>query len=134
MRLPLQSLLSQEPAAQLIRSTARQQWRLIVLNLGSSLVEAFTEVATLAVVFLAVEVLSAPADTPFNWASNPFLSRLPAAANWLNGLPATGVFATLLALQGAGYRAHPQPGARFQLSLRQWLQGGRPHRLRRPGT
>ncbi|WP_232756195.1 ABC transporter ATP-binding protein [Vulcanococcus limneticus] len=94
----LQSLLSQEPAAQLIRSTARQQWRLIVLNLGSSLVEAFTEGATLAVVFLAVQVLSAPAGTPFNWASNPILSRLPAAANWLNGLPATGVFASLLAL------------------------------------
>jgi hypothetical protein len=40
--------------------------RLIVLNLGSSLLEAFTEGATLAVVFLAVvflavEVLSAPA-------------------------------------------------------------------------
>ncbi len=98
MRLPLQSLLSQEPAAQLIRSTARQQWRLIALNLGSSLVEAFTEGATLAVVFLAVDVLSAPAGTPFNWASNPIVSRLPAAANWLNGLPATGVFASLLAL------------------------------------
>ena len=98
MRLPLQSLLSQEPAAQLIRRTARQQWRLIVLNLGSSLLEAFTEGATLAVVFLAVEVLSAPAGTPFNWASNPIVSRLPAAASWLNGLPAIGVFATLLAL------------------------------------
>ncbi|MCP9787666.1 ABC transporter ATP-binding protein [Cyanobium sp. Maggiore-St4-Cus] len=98
LQRPLQSLLSQEPAAQLIRSTARQQWRLIVLNLGSSLVEAFTEGATLAVVFLAVEVLSAPAGTPFNWASNPIVSRLPAAANWLNALPATGVFASLLAL------------------------------------
>ncbi len=98
LQRPLQSLLSQEPAAQLIRSTARQQWRLIVLNLGSSLVEAFTEGATLAVVFLAVEVLSAPAVTPFNWASNPILSRLPAAANWLNGLPTTGVFPSLLAL------------------------------------
>lgn len=98
LQRPLQSLLSQEPAAQLIRSTARQQWRLIVLNLGSSLVEAFTEGATLAVVFLAVEVLSAPAGSPFNWASNPILSRLPAAANWLNGLPTTGVFASLLAL------------------------------------
>lgn len=60
--------------------------------------EAFTEGATLAVVFLAVEVMSAPAGTPFHWASNPIVGRLPAAANWLNGLPATGVFATLLAL------------------------------------
>lgn len=98
LQRPLQSLLSQEPAAQLIRSTARQQWRLIALNLGSSLVEAFTEGATLAVVFLAVEVLSAPAGTPFSWASNPILSRVPGAANWLNGLPATAVFASLLAL------------------------------------
>ena len=115
MRLPLQSLLSQEPAAQLIRSTARQQWRLIVLNLGSSLVEAFTEGATLAVVFLAVEVLSAPAGTPFNWASNPIVGRLPAAANWLNGLPATGVFASLLALAvvlliGAALSEWGEPG------------------------
>jgi ATP-binding cassette, subfamily B, bacterial MsbA len=60
--------------------------------------EAFTEGATLAVVFLAVEVLSAPTGTPFNWTSNPIVGRLPAAANWLNELPATGVFASLLAL------------------------------------
>ena len=51
---PLQSLLSKEPAAQLIRNTARKQWRLIAMKLGSSLVEAFTEGATLGVVFLAV--------------------------------------------------------------------------------
>ena len=115
LQRPLQSLLSQEPATQLIRSTARQQWRLIALNLGSSLVEAFTEGATLAVVFLAVEVLSAPASTPFNWASNPIVGRLPATANWLNGLPATGVFASLLALAvllliGAALSEWGEPG------------------------
>ena len=94
---PLQPLLSQEPAAQLIRHTARQQWRLLALNLGSSLVEAATEGATLAVVFLAVEVLSAP-EAGFNWATNPLLNWWPAAAAWLNGLPATAVFLSLLAL------------------------------------
>ena len=57
------------------RSTARQQWRLIVLNLGRGLVEAFTEGATLAVVFLAVVFLAAPAGTPFNWASPPALAK-----------------------------------------------------------
>ena len=62
------------------------------------MVEAFTEGATLAVVFLAVEVLSAPA-----------------AANWLNGLPATGVFASLLALAvvlliGAALSEWGEPG------------------------
>jgi subfamily B ATP-binding cassette protein MsbA len=94
----LTPLLSQQPAAQLIRSTARQQWRLIALNLGSSVVEAFSEGATLAVIFLAVEVLSAPADEAFNWASNPIVDRWPVAVAWLSGLPATGVFVSLLAL------------------------------------
>jgi len=94
----LTPLLSQQPAAQLIRQTARQQWRLIALNLGSSVVEAFSEGATLAVIFLAVEVLSAPANEAFNWAGNPIVSRWPEAAAWLSGLPATGVFVSLLAL------------------------------------
>jgi len=76
---------------------ARQQWRLLVLNLGSSLVEAATEGATLAVVFLAVEVLSAPA-AGFNWAINPLVAWWPAAAAWLNSLPATAMFLSLLAL------------------------------------
>ena len=47
LRSLLEPFRSQEPAAQLIRQTARQQarqqWRLIALNLGSSLVEAFSE-------------------------------------------------------------------------------------------
>ncbi len=38
----------------MIRSTARQQWRLLAVNLGSSVLEALSEGATLAVVFLAV--------------------------------------------------------------------------------
>ena len=66
----LTPLLSQEPAAQLIRQTARQQWRLLAVNLASSLVEAFTEGATLGVVFLAVQVLSASGGALFNWQSN----------------------------------------------------------------
>ena len=49
-------------------------------------------------VFLAVEVLSAPPSSPFNWASNPILSRWPVVAAWLNEIPATGVFASLLLL------------------------------------
>jgi len=94
---PLQPLLSQQPAAQLIRHTARQQWHLIALNLGSSLVEASTEGATLAVVFLAVKVLSAP-EQGSNWTNNPLLNWWPAAVSRLNGLPATAVFLSLLAL------------------------------------
>ncbi|QPN68600.1 ABC transporter ATP-binding protein [Synechococcus sp. CBW1006] len=94
----LDPFLSQEPAALLIRKTARQQWRLIALNLGSSVVEAFSEGATLGVVFLAVEVLSAPAGSPFNWSSSPLLSWWPAAAQWLSGLPPMALFVSLLSL------------------------------------
>jgi ATP-binding cassette subfamily B protein/subfamily B ATP-binding cassette protein MsbA len=97
LQKPIQPLLGHQPAAQLIRHTARQQWRPLAVNLGSSLLEAGTEGATLAVVFLAVEVLSAPA-AGFNWANNPLVNWWPAAATWLNGLPATAVFLSLLAL------------------------------------
>jgi hypothetical protein len=76
LRSLLQPFLSQEPTAQLIRQTARQQWRLIAVNLGSSVLQAFSEGATLAVVFLAVEVLSARGDG-LNWARS--LSRIERA-------------------------------------------------------
>ena len=56
----LTPFLSQQPAAQLLRTTARQQWKLLALNFGASLVEAFSEGATLGVIFLALELLSAP--------------------------------------------------------------------------
>lgn len=98
LRKLLAPLLSQEPSAQLIRSTARQQWRLLAVNLGSSVVEALSEGATLAVVFLAVEVLSAPDSSRFNWSSHPLLGLWPAAASWLNSLPATALFISLLTL------------------------------------
>lgn len=94
----LAPLLSQAPSARLMRQTARQQWRLIAVNLGSSLLEAFSEGATLAVVFLAVQVLSAPSTAPFNWQSNPLLNWSPAIALWLNNLPPTLLFAGLLGL------------------------------------
>jgi subfamily B ATP-binding cassette protein MsbA len=94
----LQPFLSEEPAAQLIRQTARQQWRLIAVNLSSSVVEAFSEAATLGLVFLAVQVLSAPAGMSFNWATNPLVGRWPALAAWLNGVPAMTQFLCILGL------------------------------------
>lgn len=98
LRRILHPLRSQEPAAQLIRQTARQQWRLLVVNVGGSLVEALSEGATLAVVFLAVEALSAPLTQPFNWADKPILGRLPGAVDVLTALPASGAFVLLLAV------------------------------------
>jgi ATP-binding cassette subfamily B protein/subfamily B ATP-binding cassette protein MsbA len=52
----------------------------------------------LAVVCLAVEVLAAPDDSRFNWSSHPLLGLWPAAASWLNTLPATALLISLLAL------------------------------------
>jgi subfamily B ATP-binding cassette protein MsbA len=98
LRKLLAPLLSQEPAAQQIRSTPRQQWRLQAVNLGSSVVEALSEGDTLAVVFLAVEVLSAPEGSRFNWSTHPLLGLWQPAANWLNSLPAKALFISLLAL------------------------------------
>ena len=90
--------MSQQPADRLIRQTAREQWRLIALNLGSSLVQALSEGVTLGVVFLAAEVLSAPVGSPFNWATIPVLRRIPGVPNWLNGLPSTSLFLSLLGM------------------------------------
>ena len=94
----LEPLRSQEPAALLIRQTARQQWRLIAVNLASSLVDAATEGATLALIFLAVQVLSIQGGHAFNWTTNPVVGRWPTAAQALNQLPSTSVFLWLLAL------------------------------------
>jgi len=66
------------------------------MNLVSSLVEALSEGATLAVIFLAVEALSAPTGQAFNWAGNPILGRLPVAAALLSDLPPVVVIASLL--------------------------------------
>lgn len=93
----LGQLLSRDPAGQLIRQTARQQWRLLALNLCSNLIEASTEGATLAIVFLAIEVLTAP-KVGYNWAANPLFAHWPAALNLVNMVPATTVFLSLLAL------------------------------------
>jgi ATP-binding cassette subfamily B protein/subfamily B ATP-binding cassette protein MsbA len=91
-------LVSQKPAFRLIRQTAREQWRLIALNLGSNLLGAFSEGATLGVVFLAIQVLSSQGKEVFNWSKVPILGSIPTLAGWLNTLPATTLFLSLLAL------------------------------------
>ena len=68
------------------------------MNLSSSVVEAFSEAATLGLVFLAVQVLSAPPGMSFNWATNPLVGRWPALAAWLNGVPAMTQFLCILGL------------------------------------
>lgn len=91
-------LFSQEPAFRLIRQTAREQWRLIALNLGSNLLGAFSEGATLGVVFLAVQVLSPQGKEAINWNKVQILGSIPTLAGWLNTLPVNTLFLSLLAL------------------------------------
>ena len=94
--------LDPQPASRLIRATARQQWRLITLNFGTSLVEAFSEGVTLAVIFLAVDLLSRPVSAAggaaIDWASNPLLGRFPLLLELITGLPRLTVFLIMMAL------------------------------------
>jgi len=88
----LTPLSSQEPVAQLIRQTARQQWKLLAFSIGGSLVEAFSEGATLAVLFVAVELLTEAPN-----ASGASVGRL-ASMPLLGHLPPQRAFLLLLAL------------------------------------
>lgn len=92
----LASLRDPAPAAALIRQTARQQWRLLALNLATAVLEAFGEGASLAVVFLAVQVLSS--DGAFNWATNPLVGRIPGLVALMGSIPRTPLFLLLLAV------------------------------------
>jgi ATP-binding cassette subfamily B protein/subfamily B ATP-binding cassette protein MsbA len=98
LRRLLEPFLSQEPAHQLIRQTARQQSRLLALSLGSGLLQSFSEGATFGVVFLAVKVLSPSGEGQAHWVGPPLSVWMPGSAEWLNGLPPFGLFLGLLAL------------------------------------
>lgn len=96
-RLPLvATLLGQGQVSLLLRQTAGEQWRLLAINLGSGLVGAFSEGATLAVIFLAVEVLTKPHAYVFGWMTTPLQALWPAAVAWLDSLSSSVVFITLL--------------------------------------
>ncbi len=94
----LEPLRDQRPASRLIRRTARQEWRLISLNMVCNLIQAACEGATLGVIFLAVDLLSRPEATTMNWSSKPILGSLPQLGEILNILPRNQLFLMLLAL------------------------------------
>ena len=68
------------------------------MNEGSNLLQAFSDEATLAVEFLAIEVLSTWVEQLYDWAGNPMLGRLPGAVAMLSALQASGAFVLLLAV------------------------------------
>ncbi|WP_233130315.1 ABC transporter ATP-binding protein [Synechococcus sp. 1G10] len=92
----LGEFLDPRPASRLIRATARQEWKLLALHLGTTVVGALTEGVTLAVIFLAVEILSRPAGA--TWAANPLTSRVPLLPGLLEALPRTPLFLIFLAV------------------------------------
>ncbi len=83
----LEAVRGQDPATQLMRRAARQQWRPLALNLGGSLVEAMSEGATLALLYLAVKLLTgAPesvAGVQGRMAGLPFVPHLPPHVGFL---------------------------------------------------
>ena len=101
-RLLLTPFVDPEPAARIIRSTARHQWRLITINLAAGMFEALGEGATLGVIFLAVQMLSAPSkagqNSGINWETNPLLGRFPAVISWIEAVDPIHLFMALLAL------------------------------------
>ncbi len=101
-RVLLGPFIDPEPAAQIIRATARRQWRLISLNIGTSLFEALSEGATFGVIFLAVQMLSAPPaaghSTGIDWQTNPLVGRFPSVVSWMNTVDPINLFIALLAL------------------------------------
>jgi len=95
----LTPLFSQQPAAKLLRTTARQQWKLLALNFGASLVEAFSEGATLGVIFLALELLSAPGGSAgLDLGRYPSIGVLGGLREVIVQAPRTPLFVGLLGL------------------------------------
>jgi subfamily B ATP-binding cassette protein MsbA len=72
---------SREPAAQIIRRLAREQWKLLAVNISTNLLSSFSEGATLGVIFLAISMISA--TNPEQWQRLPMFSVL-------KGLPFLG--------------------------------------------
>jgi len=88
--------LGQEPTSKLIRYTARKEWRLLFLNIGSSVMETITEGATLGLIFLAIRILSSAKEAPFNWSNLRYFPFPTPVATFLNSIPASSLFILLL--------------------------------------
>jgi ATP-binding cassette, subfamily B, bacterial MsbA len=94
----LSPLFNKEPGAKLIRETALQQWRVVLINILSSITDSLTEGATLALVFLAVEVMSTQSSTVSGWSKVPLVGSLPGLDVWLASVPSKTLFLILLVL------------------------------------
>lgn len=74
----LSTYLSQKPANRLIWLTAKKKWKLLSISFFGNLFQAFSEGATLAVLYVAVELLSGKINIGMaRWASFPIFSGTP---------------------------------------------------------
>jgi ATP-binding cassette subfamily B protein/subfamily B ATP-binding cassette protein MsbA len=83
----LEPFTSLSPAARLIRRSARQQWRLLTVNIATNLLSSISEGGTLGVIFLAVSLISSP--NPEHWSRIPVVAqaiRLPVLGNAFQGV------------------------------------------------
>ena len=88
----------QRPASRLIRQTAKQQWKLLGLHGFLSITEAISEGATLGIVFLTVQLLSASAKGGIDWSKQVLLSGWPSLTKQLSLLSSTQLLLLMLAL------------------------------------
>ncbi|MFO7628916.1 MAG: ABC transporter ATP-binding protein, partial [Prochlorococcaceae cyanobacterium] len=100
VRRLLEVFLDQRPASRLIRHTARQQWKLIAVNMTSSIGQALTEGATLGVIFMAVEWISENSKSAGGMVSktSPLLNAIPGLEGLLHTLPSAATFIALMVL------------------------------------
>lgn len=90
--------ISHKPVIQLLFKTAIQQWRTVLANISSSILDSLTEGATLGLVFLAVEVLSSASDPIASLKKIPLLSHFGLFTNSLSNIPTSSLFLLLLSL------------------------------------
>jgi len=90
--------ISKTPAAEFLKTLARNQWRLIGLNIGFGIIQAFTEGATLGVIFLAVQGISANPQESTIGLANSISQLWPNGAIWINSLENKDIFLILLLL------------------------------------
>lgn len=88
----------QRPASRLIRQTAKQQWKLLGLHGLLSITVAISEGATLGIVFLTVQLLSASTRGGLDWSQQPLLARWPGLGQQLSQLSGNQLLLLMLAL------------------------------------
>lgn len=73
--LYLAPFIERTPAATLVRSSARRQWKLLLISLTAGLLGSLSEGATLGVIFLAVRLMTGGSSAATT--AQPLLERLP---------------------------------------------------------